>query len=173
MPRSDPSIQHGATANESIAGCFFLVWNNIRHSAVELGMSWDRDCTILVMNVHDNIKLNGIAELDLLDERSTSRALLILQRCGSANAGADRFWQGGSGLRIEQEHSQALEISRAPSWQRDNRTCRARRPQAGLMKNRCIGLVPRWRSIAMSAETQFGEDPSLRLRCHRLPGWRP
>ena len=32
-------------------------------------MSWDRDCTILVMNLHDNIKLNGIAELDLLNER--------------------------------------------------------------------------------------------------------
>src|ERR1700693_2320705 len=49
-------------------------------------------------------------------------------------------------------------ILRAPFWQHDNRTSRARRPQAELMKNRCIGLVPRWRSIAMSAETQSGED---------------
>src|SRR5579864_5071806 len=35
------------------------------------------------------------------------------------------------------------------------------------MTNRCIAFVPRSSSIAMSAEGQFGEDPSRRLRCHR------
>ena|SRR5438477_5617996 len=55
--------------------------------------------------------------------------------------------------------SNNLRAWRAPSWQRDNRTCRALHLRVGWMRSRGKCLLPKWHSDAMWVEVEIDEGP--------------